>query len=216
MIRQESITALGVALVMAACGAASQDAADAEGGEAQEMAADVALACVPTAPPEELAERASPYDSVTVSAGALRAKVCYSRPYMKGREIFGAEGSALVPLGALWRTGANEPTIIHLASTAEIAGIAVEPGSYSIYTVPGEAEWTVIVNRSISQWGHESQYTPEVEAQEVGRATVPAETIGESVEQFTIHAVPQDGGSADLVLEWASTRVTIPIRTTAM
>ena len=53
-------------------------------------------------------------------------------------------------------------------------GIPVQAGSYSIYTVPGEKEWTVIVNRSTSQWGIESAYTPEVQAQEVGRARVPS------------------------------------------
>src|SRR5690606_41272759 len=61
---------------------------------------------------------------------------------------------------------------LHIPFAAEIAGLRVEPGAYSIYTVPGEDEWEVIVNRSVSQWGIETQYTPEVRAQEVGRATV--------------------------------------------
>ncbi|HEX7117920.1 MAG TPA: DUF2911 domain-containing protein [Longimicrobiales bacterium] len=203
---------LGLALAAAACGAQSQDAVEEGRSAAEGAAAEVALACAPQAPWEELAERASPYDSASVDAAGLRAKVCYSRPYMKGRTIFGAEGEALVPYGKLWRTGANEPTTIHLATAAQIAGIAVEPGSYSIYTIPGENEWTVIVNRSTSQWGHESRYTPEVEAQEVGRATVPAESTAEAVEQFTISWEPAEGGSS-LVLEWANTRVAVPVTT---
>ncbi len=198
-------------IFVAACGAQSQDAVE-EGQRAEESAAtEVALACTPQQPREQLAERASPYDSVVVDAGALRAKVCYGRPYVKGRTVFGAEGEALVPFGELWRTGANEPTTIHLASGAAIAGIAVEPGSYSIYTIPGDEEWTVIVNRSTSQWGHESMYTPEVEAQEVGRATVTAESLAESIEQFTIRSDAAAGGSAELVFEWADRRVRVPV-----
>ncbi|HEX6940431.1 MAG TPA: DUF2911 domain-containing protein [Longimicrobiales bacterium] len=196
---------LGLVLAVAACGAQSQDAVE----EGRTTAA-ATLACAPQAPFEELAERVSPYDSAMVESAGIRAKICYSRPYVKGRKIFGADSTALVPFGKLWRTGANEPTTIHLATAAEIAGIAVEPGSYSLYTVPGESEWTVIVNRSTSQWGHESRYTPEVQAQEVGRATVPAQTIPELVEQFTIRWEPAESGTS-LILEWETTRVAIPV-----
>lgn len=217
MIRRWPI--LGLGLVVAACGAQGQDVLE-EGTEAAAEAAaeattgvaeEVALACVPQQPREELPDRASPYDSTLVEAGALRAKVCYGRPSMRERVIFGAEGQALVPYGQLWRTGANEPTTIHLAAAAEIAGLAVEPGSYSLYTIPGEQEWTVIVNRSTSQWGHESTYTPEVEAQEVGRATVAAEPLEAPVEQFTIRSEPREDGSTELVLEWADTRIRVPV-----
>lgn len=150
--------------------------------------------------------RASAYDSTTVPLGDASALVCYGRPMMRGRTVFGG----LVPYDQLWRTGANEPTIIHLPVAASIAGIAVEPGSYSLYTVPGREQWTVIVNRSTSQWGHESTYTPEVEAQEVGRATVTPERTDAPVETFTIGATPA-GTGAELVLEWEGTRVRIPI-----
>jgi hypothetical protein len=179
-------------------------AAPAADSGAQTAVASTAGHCAPTAP---VADRASPYDSTTVAVGGQQALVCYSRPSARGRTVFGG----LVPYGKLWRTGANEPTIIHLPVAATIAGIAVQPGSYSIYTIPGESEWTVIVNRSTSQWGIESQYTPEVEAQEVGRATVPATHTDAPVEQFTIRADPSGNGS-DLVLEWENTRVAIPIR----
>ncbi|HET7320949.1 MAG TPA: DUF2911 domain-containing protein [Longimicrobiaceae bacterium] len=164
----------------------------------------VSIECSPTA---KVPGRASPYDSTDVSIAGQTARVCYSRPSMRNRIIFGG----LVPYDTLWRTGANEPTIIHLPVAATIAGIAVQPGSYSIYTVPGRDEWTVIVNGSTSQWGIESQYTPEVRAQEVGRATVTPERLTTPVDTFTIRAVPQPGRSADLVLEWENTRVRIPI-----
>lgn len=166
---------------------------------------EVALQC---APQRDTAGRASPYDSALVQAGELQAKICYGRPSAKGRNMIGGE---LVPYGKLWRTGANEPTIIHLATSAEIAGIALEPGSYSLYTIPEAESWTVIVNRAIAQWGHESTYREEVEAQEVGRATVAREDLGEHVETFTIRSEAADAGGAQIVLEWETTRVRIPI-----
>jgi hypothetical protein len=161
--------------------------------------------CQPTAPVEE---RASPYDSTLVALGDATAKVCYSRPAAKGRTVFGG----LVPYDTLWRTGANEPTVIHLPVAATIAGMAVAPGAYALYTVPGHDAWTVIVNRSTSQWGHESQYTPAVRAQEVGRAQVSAEHTDAPVESFTIRAEPHGDDAATLVIEWENTRVKVPVQ----
>lgn len=193
------------ALVLVAAGCAAGPSAEAGADGDATTTAGVALQCTPQQDP---AGRSSPYDSVTVSAGALQAKICYGRPSSRGRTMLGGEH---VPYGKLWRTGANEPTIIHLADAAQIAGIAVEPGSYSLYTIPGAEEWTVIVNRSITQWGHESRYSDEVAAQEVGRATVAPEEISEPVETFTIRSEASGDASARLVLEWEKTRVAIPV-----
>lgn len=150
--------------------------------------------------------RRSPLDSVTFVLKAGPVKVCYGRPSARGRAIFGG----LLPYGQLWRTGANEPTMIHTATALSIAGIAVEPGSYSLYTVPGESEWEIIVNRSTSQWGHESSYES-VRSQEVGRAKVKSEATDDLVEVFTIRATPNSDRGATLSLEWERTRVAIPI-----
>lgn len=151
--------------------------------------------------------RPSPLDSVMFDVAGQRVKVCYGRPSARGRTMVGGES---VPYGKLWRTGANEPTMIHTPVKLDIAGITVEPGSYSLYTVPGESEWEVIVNRSITQWGHESRYTDEVRAQEVGRAKVPNGHLDEHVETFTISAEPASGG-VNLVLRWEHTEVVIPV-----
>lgn len=173
---------------------------------ATEQAQDVGqLACEPQRDP---AGRASPYDSTRFAIDGGEVLICYGRPSARGRTMLGGEQ---VPYGRLWRTGANEPTIMHLSAPATVAGIDVEPGSYSLYTIPGESEWTVIVNRAIDQWGHESSYTPEVEAQEVGRGTVTAERFEDHIEQFTIRADDADAGTL-LILEWEHTRVPIPVR----
>jgi hypothetical protein len=151
--------------------------------------------------------RKSPLDSLTFRISGKEVKVCYGRPSSRGRVML---GGADVPYGKLWRTGANEPTIFYTPVSLTIAGILVRPGVYSLYTVPGKAEWEVIVNRSISQWGKEDQYTDEVKAQEVGRAKVKSETTKKPVETFTIRAEPK-GILTSLVLEWEKTRVNIPV-----
>lgn len=169
-------------------------------------AQEQAPACEPMTDRMELEGRRSPYDSASVSIGEGVAKVCYGRPSLRGRTMIGGDA---VPYGQLWRTGANEPTTLHVNVPASIAGIAVEPGSYALYTIPREGEsWTLIVNRSTSQWGHEGSYTEEVEAQEVGRADVEAEASDEAVERLTIRPMAGGGG---LVLEWQNSRVRIPI-----
>lgn len=151
-----------------------------------------------------LARRTSPLDSVSFKVGSSDVKVCYSRPALRGRTVFGTD---LVPYGKIWRTGANEPTMIHTTGAITVAGVAVPAGTYSLYTVPGEKEWEVVINRSITQWGHESTYTDEVKAQEVGRGKVKPQATKAPVEKLTFLSEP-----GALVFEWDRTRVAIPVK----
>jgi hypothetical protein len=155
-----------------------------------------------------LATRKSPLDSVSFTVGGTPVMVCYGRPSLRGRTMLGGEA---VPYGKLWRTGANEPTMIHTAGPITVAGLKVPAGTYSLYTVPGPSEWQVIVNRSITQWGEEHNYTDEVKAQELGRAKVPAEKSPQKVETFTIRPDPSPGAATAMLLEWQNTRVRIPL-----
>jgi hypothetical protein len=174
---------------------------------AQEPMAFAQPECAPS-PDMGLEGRESPYDSTTIAVGEGQAKVCYGRPSLRGRTMIGGEA---VPYDTLWRTGANEATTVHLNVPARIAGLEVEPGSYSLYTIPHEgAEWTLIVNRSTEQWGIESEYSDEVRAQEVGRAPVRAEEAESPIELFTIR--PADGG---LVMEWQHSRVFVSVEPAA-
>lgn len=158
---------------------------------------------------EEIAERLSPPDSLRFRVGDAEALLCYSRPSARGRVMIGGER---VPYGEVWRTGANEPTTLHLGFRASIAGVEVEPGTYALYTVPGEGEWEIIVNRSTEQWGAERYYTEEIEAREAGRgAVVPAATDAH-VESLTFRAAPDGEDAVRLVLSWEGTMVSIPIR----
>jgi hypothetical protein len=153
--------------------------------------------------------RKSPLDSVTFSVSGKSVKVCYGKPSSRGRKMLGGEA---IPYGKLWRTGANEPTIFFAPVPLSVAGVRVQPGVYSLYTVPGKREWEIIVNRSTSQWGKEDQYTEKVKAQEVGRAKVKSDTVNTPIETFTIRAEPAANQSTSLVLEWEKTRVRLPIR----
>ena len=152
--------------------------------------------------------RKSPLDSLTFKVARNAVKVCYGRPSARGRTMIGGEN---VPYGRLWRTGANEPTIFFTPVALSVAGLKVPAGMYSLYTVPGEKEWEIIVNRATSQWGHEGTYTDEVKAQELGRAKVKSEQLKAPVEMFTIRPEPSAADAKALVLEWEKTRVRIPI-----
>src|ERR687898_1811677 len=152
--------------------------------------------------------RQSPLDSLTFTVATQTVKVCYGRPSARGRTMIGGKG---VPYGKLWRTGANEPTVIFTPVALEIAGVKVAPGKYSIYSVPGEKEWEIIVNRSTGQWGHESTYTKEVQAQEVGRGKAPVQKVSKPVETFTIVPHPAPGEVQHLYLDWETTRVVVPV-----
>ncbi len=156
--------------------------------------------------PAALARRPSPPDSAVATVDGATIKVCYSRPSARGRTIMGG----LVPYGEPWRLGANEATGIHLPFAAEIAGVRVEPGSYSLYAIPGETQWTVVVNRSVQRWG--IPIDDGVRAQDVGRGTVTAERLDQHVEQLTLRFSPGGSGTTELVVEWEHTRVRIPIR----
>ena len=159
--------------------------------------------CTPQRPAASVATRASKYDSTSTKVGTAVVKVCYGRPLVKGRTIFGSE---LVPYGKLWRTGANEPTIIHTTGPITVAGVRLEAGSYSLYTVPMAGSlWDVVLNRSVSQWGIESAYDG-VKAQEVGRGKAPTMPMSPPVEAFTISAAP-----TSLNLSWEKVMVMIPM-----
>ena len=153
-------------------------------------------------------ERLSPLDSITFRIDHHPVKICYGRPSARGRTMIGARE---VPYGKLWRTGANEPTMIHTSVPLSVAGIEIGPGSYSLYTIPGEGDWVLIVNSSITQWGHIAEYSSKVKAQEMGSAEIRSERLDDHVETMTFRTETGLGGETVLLLEWEHTRLSIPI-----
>jgi len=155
--------------------------------------------------------RMSPLDSLTFEVGSHPVKICYSRPSARGRTMIGGRD---VPYGKLWRTGANEPTMIHTTVPITVAGIEIEKGSYSLYTRPGEKEWILILNRSITQWGHIANYDYKVKKQELGQATLEREWPEQHVETMTFRTESGSGDQVILVLEWEESQLRIPIAAT--
>ena len=156
-------------------------------------------------------DRTSPLDSLTFEVGGHPVKICYGRPSARGRTMIGGRD---VPYGKLWRTGANEPTMIHTTMPITVAGIEIEKGSYSLYTRPGEEEWILILNRSITQWGHIANYDYKVKKQELGQATLDREWPEQHVETMTFRTEPGSGNQVILVLEWEESQLRIPIAAT--
>lgn len=154
---------------------------------------------------EEAAERPSPLGHITFDMDGQEAMICYGRPFAKGRKVMGE----LVPFGEPWRVGANEATTIHLPFAAEIGGVDLEPGSYSLYAVPGEDEWTFYLNSNHQRWG--VPIDADVRAAEVGSFTRTAESTEEMVEQLTFRWDAHGQGMGNLVMEWENTRVEIPV-----
>ncbi|MDO5971581.1 DUF2911 domain-containing protein [Flavivirga aquimarina] len=125
-------------------------------------------------------------------------KVVYSRPQLKGRAL-----STLAPNGKVWRTGANEATNITLYKDMKIGGKAISAGEYSLFTIPGDKEWTVIINKDINVWGAYSYN----ETNDVIRVSVPV-TTGKSLEAFTID-FSKDG---TMYLAWDTVRIAVPMK----
>ena len=157
-------------------------------------------------PADKLAERPSPLDSIAVQVGSGTVKLCYSRPSARGRKVMGG----LVPFDQPWRLGANEATSIRVPFAAEIAGVRVDPGTYTLYAIPGAAKWQIVLNRGVQRWG--VPIDNDVRARDVGAGTVGTESLGTPVETLTLKFAPAAGNATELLVEWEKTRVRIPIR----
>lgn len=162
------------------------------------------------ATPESAAERPSPLGVVPVTFGEQTAQLCYGRPSANDRMVMGE----LVPFGPMWRMGANEATTLHLPFAADIGGVAVEPGSYSIYASPGADEWTFYVNSNFERWG--IPISDEVRATDIGSFTRTPVEIEDMVETMTITWQAHGAMMGHLVIEWERTRIEVPIHMAGM
>lgn len=134
-----------------------------------------------------------------ISEKAVR--IAYGRPQLKGRSL-----AELAPVGQVWRTGANESPEITFYKDVNFGGKDIAAGTYSLFTIPGEKEWTVILNKNLNQWG--SYFYDE--SGDVARVTVPNGSDSSSLEEFSIAFKEVDGG-AHMVMGWDKTRVAVPI-----
>jgi hypothetical protein len=159
---------------------------------------------------EEAAARPSPVGQTSFSLNGGEGLLCYGRPSANGRVVMGE----LVPYGTPWRLGANEATAIHLSAAATIGGVAVQPGSYSLYAVPGPSEWTFHVNTQVERWG--IPINDGVMAADVGTFTVPTAATPSMVEQLTMEWADPGQGMGHIVIDWENTRVEVPVHAAGM
>jgi hypothetical protein len=167
--------------------------------------------------------RLSPIGIARTHLGDTYVKITYGRPYVRGREIFGTNTqsqSFLVPYGEVWRTGASEATEITVSGPVSLAGNRLEPGTYSIFTVPGPETWMIHVSPQTGLDGtgifnaETGEFTPDVydPTEDVFTVPVPRSELPEDepVDQFTI-SFEETGMDVDIVLRWERTEVRIPI-----
>ena len=166
---------------------------------------DAPQACWVRGSPDRLASRPSILDSASVQFGTSTVKVCYGRPRKNDRQIMGG----LVPFGAPWRMGANEATVIYMPSGGSIAGVSVQAGWYSLYAIPSEKEWQIVVNSATQRWG--VPINASVREKDVGTGSVSAESTSSLEDQLRMSFEKRGTKSADLVVQWDLTRVRIPV-----
>ncbi len=144
----------------------------------------------------------SPEAIAQVDQNGLKIKVDYCQPYKKGRKIFGG----LIPYGKVWRTGANEATIVDFDQDVLVAGQPLEEGEYSLWTIPSQDGWIAIINRETGQWGTNYDQT-----KDVLRVPIVARKHSPVAEQFYISFSPVANGTS-MILAWDETEAIIPIQ----
>ena len=148
---------------------------------------------------------ASPISKMEQTVGLTDVTIEYSRPSKKGRDIFGG----LVPFGTMWRTGANASTKVSFSEDVTVGGQELKKGDYALYTIPGEAEWTIVFHNNLEYWGvGGDKYNAEEDA--VRFAVKPSKTSS-MVETFTIDISDLQSNGANINLAWDNTMVTIPL-----
>jgi Protein of unknown function (DUF2911) len=148
--------------------------------------------------------RASQKEVITQTVGFTDVTITYSRPAARGRQIFGG----LVPYGTVWRTGANEATTISFSDDVTINGQPLPKGTYSLHTIPGKDQWTIIFNKVDKQWG---SFTYD-QAQDALRVT--AKPHGDEFHEVMTFEIPEVGpDSATIAIKWANVAVPFTVGT---
>ncbi|MFD2943072.1 DUF2911 domain-containing protein [Flavobacterium notoginsengisoli] len=146
--------------------------------------------------------QASPKGYIKQTVGLTDVEVTYSRPGARGRAVFGN----LVPFGKLWRTGANENTIINFGDDVVIDGKTLKKGKYAIYTVPRIESWDVIFYLSTDNWGLPENWS---DAYVALKTTVKEDALPTPVETFTIGINSLDPNFGYLEMAWENSHVAL-------
>jgi len=151
---------------------------------------------------EEAKKPLSPPAKAEATIAGKKITIDYSAPSKRERVIMGG----LVPYDQVWRTGANAATTLTTESSLMIGSIHVPAGTYTLYTIPGEKDWTLIVNKQTGQWG-----TDYDQAQDLGRTKMTVNAVKNPVETFVIGIKPVSEKNGLLTLTWENTEATVPV-----
>jgi hypothetical protein len=143
----------------------------------------------------------SPSANTSATVDGKQISVAYYAPSMHGRKVMGG----LVPYGEVWCTGANWATVLTTEADLEIGGLKLAKGSYSIWTLPNEKEWTLIVNKQTGQFHLDYD-----QSRDLGRTKMNLKTLPAPVETFKIQVTPNGGNKGTLALLWENTEASIP------
>ncbi|HEY6951200.1 MAG TPA: DUF2911 domain-containing protein [Bacteroidota bacterium] len=142
----------------------------------------------------------SPRDSTEISFNGKKISVNYGRPSMRGRKIMGG----LVPFNKWWRTGANEATAFVTQTDLVLGNATIPKGAYTLYTMPSEKQWKLIINKQTGQWG--TVYNPELDLK---RITLKRTMLKNPVEKFTITLEKTGTNTGMMKLTWENTELSI-------
>jgi hypothetical protein len=151
---------------------------------------------------EDKSKRPSPPAQAKQTVGGKTITIDYSQPSVKGRSVWDPAGT-VAPAGKVWRTGANETTTIEFSGDVKLEGKPVPKGKYALFSIPGEKDWTIIINKGI-KWGAFTYKQDE----DVLRVTVPAKKAKSFQEKFTIDISPK----GDVAMVWADTKVDFNVK----
>ena len=162
----------------------------------------VVAACVASYAQQDESKRPSPAAQAQCKfSGGKTISVDYSSPRMRGRKVFGE----LVPYGKVWRTGANEATtFVASENLVTVKGTNIPAGSYTIFTVPEPATWTLIINKHTGEVAIPYKY----ESEELARLPMSVTKLSSPVENFTI-SFDHTGGSCTMRMSWENTQASV-------
>lgn len=168
------------------------------------VAAVAGVAVAQDAPKKKAA--ASPAAEATATIGGKAVSIKYSAPSVKGRKIFGADGILKNdPTYPVWRAGANNATTLHTEGDLMIGGMHVSKGDYTLYVLPEDAGWKLIVNKQVGQWGTVYQV-----AQDLGRVSMKMAKPAAAVETLK-YTLTGSGNKGTLTLEWDNFSASVDI-----
>ena len=146
----------------------------------------------------------SPMQMAMTNVGKNHVHIEYHSPSKRGRQIFGG----LVAYGEVWVTGAHNATSIRFSKDVEIGGVDIPEGKYALFTIPGEDEWTVIINKNWDQHLAD-EYD---QAEDIVRLKVTPEKLDEPVESLIYEVIAEDAKTGTIVISWDDVRISFTIK----